>query len=147
MPRRLPPTRRRCKAPLRGALVVGAAVRGRRSPSASRAIAAEASAGRAPAARAARGGGPPPPERLAIDYGDAAELADARGEGPEGARERRARRRGRRCAPRASSAARARPPKVAFLYTGQGSQYVNMLQTLRAAEPIVADDLRAKPTA
>ncbi len=30
-------------------------------------------------------------------------------------------------------------PKVAFLYTGQGSQYVNMLQDLRAAEPIVAD--------
>lgn len=29
-------------------------------------------------------------------------------------------------------------PKVAFLYTGQGSQYVNMLQSLRAAEPIVA---------
>ena len=30
-------------------------------------------------------------------------------------------------------------PKVAFLYTGQGSQYVNMLRTLRAAEPIVAE--------
>ena len=30
-------------------------------------------------------------------------------------------------------------PKVAFLYTGQGSQYVNMVQTLRAVEPIVAE--------
>ncbi len=30
-------------------------------------------------------------------------------------------------------------PKVAFLYTGQGSQYVNMLQLLRATEPIVAE--------
>ncbi len=30
-------------------------------------------------------------------------------------------------------------PKVAFLYTGQGSQYVNMLQQLRDIEPIVAD--------
>ena len=29
-------------------------------------------------------------------------------------------------------------PKVAFLYTGQGSQYVNMLKDLRAAEPVVA---------
>ena len=29
-------------------------------------------------------------------------------------------------------------PKVAFLYTGQGSQYANMLRGLRAAEPIVA---------
>ena len=30
-------------------------------------------------------------------------------------------------------------PKVAFLYTGQGSQYVNMLQELAADEPIVRD--------
>src|SRR6266536_3008673 len=30
-------------------------------------------------------------------------------------------------------------PKVAFLYTGQGSQYVNMLKPLRESEPIVAD--------
>ena len=29
-------------------------------------------------------------------------------------------------------------PKVAFLFTGQGSQYVNMLDELRAKEPIVA---------
>ncbi|MBK8074484.1 MAG: SDR family NAD(P)-dependent oxidoreductase [Kineosporiaceae bacterium] len=29
-------------------------------------------------------------------------------------------------------------PKVAFLYTGQGSQYANMLSELRAAEPVVA---------
>ena len=33
-------------------------------------------------------------------------------------------------------------PKVAFLYTGQGSQYVNMLQELRATEPIVAETFR-----
>ena len=30
--------------------------------------------------------------------------------------------------PKASSAVRVRRPKVAFLYTGQGSQYVNMLK-------------------
>ncbi|MGB9345502.1 MAG: acyltransferase domain-containing protein, partial [Ilumatobacteraceae bacterium] len=33
-------------------------------------------------------------------------------------------------------------PKVAFLYTGQGSQYVNMLQALRATEPIVDTTFR-----
>ncbi len=30
-------------------------------------------------------------------------------------------------------------PKIAFLYTGQGSQYVNMLEHLRATVPIVAE--------
>ena len=34
---------------------------------------------------------------------------------------------------------RDRPAKVAFLYTGQGSQYVNMLKTLREREPVVAE--------
>ena len=34
-------------------------------------------------------------------------------------------------------------PKVAFLYTGQGSQYVNMLRRpARGSEPIVARDVR-----
>ena len=45
------------------------------------------------------------------------------------------RRCGRCCAPRASSSARGPAPKVAFLYTGQGSQYVNMLKTLRDEVP------------
>ena len=78
------------------------------------------------------------PQRLAIDYTDAPDLADKaaralkalvanqpalwkglrsqgifRGQGPA--------------------------PKVAFLYTGQGSQYVNMLRPLYTAEPIVAE--------
>ena len=30
-------------------------------------------------------------------------------------------------------------PKVAFLYTGQGSQYVNMLQGLHGREPVIAE--------
>ncbi len=30
-------------------------------------------------------------------------------------------------------------PKVAFLYTGQGSQYVNMMAELRAAEPVISE--------
>ncbi|MBK8491152.1 MAG: SDR family NAD(P)-dependent oxidoreductase [Saprospirales bacterium] len=34
------------------------------------------------------------------------------------------------------------PGKVAFLFTGQGSQYVNMLDELRRAEPIVAETIR-----
>jgi acyl transferase domain-containing protein len=31
------------------------------------------------------------------------------------------------------------PPKIAFLYPGQGSQYVNMLRQLRDTEPIVSE--------
>ncbi len=126
-----------CKVPLRGALVIGAdssaALVDRLQP-----IQKAAAAGTAPA--------PQPPaesdlrarERLAIDFADAAELADKsakalkalaanqpaiwkalrpqgifRGSGPAG--------------------------KIAFLYTGQGSQYVNMIRPLRAAEPIVAE--------
>ena len=47
-------------------------------------------------------------------------------------------------------------PKVAFLYTGQGSQYVNMLAELHRREPLVAavfdeadrgDDAAARPLA
>ena len=32
-------------------------------------------------------------------------------------------------------------PRVAFLYTGQGSQYVNMLATLRDVDPVVAETI------
>jgi len=76
-------------------------------------------------------------ERISIDYADAADLAE-------------------KCSKALKALAAGQPamwkalraqgifrgsgpaPKVAFLYTGQGSQYVNMLRRLRAAEPIVA---------
>ncbi|HTX89629.1 MAG TPA: SDR family oxidoreductase [Anaerolineales bacterium] len=35
-----------------------------------------------------------------------------------------------------------KPGKVAFLFPGQGSQYVNMLRDLRAVEPLVAETFR-----
>src|SRR5690606_36595091 len=78
------------------------------------------------------------PVRVAIDYGDAAELVElvektlaALDSGEEG----------RWRALRNKGVYRGRGPvpgKVAFLYTGQGSQYVNMLRELRAVEPVVA---------
>ena len=81
------------------------------------------------------------PERIAIDYGNAAELADKCGKALQALEAEQ---------PAAWKALRAQgifrghgpAPKVAFLYTGQGSQYVNMLRGLRAAEPIVAAHLR-----
>jgi len=75
-------------------------------------------------------------ERLAIDYGNAADLAD---KATKAQRVLKAETPGAWKALRAQGIFRGHGPagKVAFLYSGQGSQYVNMLRTLRDAEPIV----------
>ncbi len=75
--------------------------------------------------------------RVAIDYGDADELA------AKVAKVLKAFAAGnpamwRMLRAQGAFVGRGPAPKVAFLYTGQGSQYVNMLQSLRASEPIVA---------
>ncbi len=124
------------KAPLRGALVLGGAddatiVRQLESAHA-----------------AARGGTTPPlaaPDpaigdaavRVAVDFADAADLAvkldkllKAFASGNPAAF--------RLLRQQGAYVGRGPAPKVAFLYTGQGSQYVNMLQGLAAREPIVA---------
>ena len=77
-------------------------------------------------------------ERIAIDYGSAAELSDKAGKAIKALAANQ---------PATWKALRAQgifrgpgpAPKVAFLYTGQGSQYVNMLQPLRAIEPLVKE--------
>jgi acyl transferase domain-containing protein/NAD(P)-dependent dehydrogenase (short-subunit alcohol dehydrogenase family)/acyl carrier protein len=125
------------KAPLRGALLTGAASEAELAERL-RAIQKTAEAGRTPAIEAPADADLRAAERVAIDYANAAELAD-------------------KCAKAVKALASNQPavwkalraqgifrghgpaPKVAFLYTGQGSQYVNMLRSLRAAEPIVAN--------
>src|SRR5579871_4164926 len=115
-------------SPSRGALVIGAptaaalAQRLREEPVRGRPSAADLSA----------------PERIAIDYADAAELASKSAKALQALEADQ---------PATWKALRAQgifrghgpAPKVAFLYTGQGSQYVNMLRDLRASEPIVAE--------
>ncbi len=125
------------KAPLRGALVIGGA-----SPAELierlRTVKTAAAAGNAPPLAAPADSYLRAPERLAIDYADAADLADK----SEAALKALAANQ-----PPIWKALRARgifrgqgpAPKVAFLYTGQGSQYANMLRPLRDVEPIVAD--------
>ncbi|WP_201329307.1 ACP S-malonyltransferase, partial [Nostocoides australiense] len=74
--------------------------------------------------------------RVAVDYGDAAELAGkldklvkAMASGAPAAF--------KLLRQQGVFVGRGPAPKVAFLYTGQGSQYVNMLKDLAANEPVV----------
>jgi len=125
------------KAPLRGALVVGdltpKALADRLQQ-----VQKSAAAGQAPPPTAPAESDLRAPERIAIDYADAAELADKSAKALKALATDK---------PPAWKALRAQgifrghgpAPKVAFLYTGQGSQYVNMLRPLCDAEPIVAE--------
>ena len=125
------------KVPLRGVLVIGANSEsdliGRL-----RLVANDAKSGLVPPTSAPAECDLRAPERVAIDYADAAELAT---KSAAALKAFTANQPLMWKALRAQGIFRGRGsrPKVAFLYTGQGSQYVNMLQQLRAAEPIVAD--------
>ena len=125
------------KAPLRGALVIGA---GSEAGLADRLreIQKAAEAGHAPAPAAPAESDLRAAERLAIDYADAAELAD---KANKALKALSANQPAIWKALRSQGIFRGRGPavKVAFLYTGQGSQYVNMLKELRAREPLVAE--------
>jgi len=124
------------KAPLRGALVIGAASEAALIERL-RAVEKDARAGQAPVPTAPAESDLRAPERLAIDYANAAELAAKVSSALKALAANQ---------PAVWKALRAQgifrghgpAPKVAFLYTGQGSQYVNMLELLRATEPIVA---------
>ncbi len=125
------------KAPLRGALVVGGADDGE--------VVARL---RATRGAVAEGGAPapaPPAEadltaevRVAIDYGDADELV-TRIDKALAAFEGGAPAAWRVLANQGVFLGRGPAHQVAFLYTGQGSQYANMLAELRDREPIVAE--------
>ncbi|MCP3956867.1 MAG: SDR family NAD(P)-dependent oxidoreductase [bacterium] len=125
------------RAPLRGIAMLGAASEGALVERL-RAVVREAEAGRAPAPQPPAENELRAPWRLVIDYGDAAELASKAGralkafDGDHPGMWRALRAQG-------IFRGRGEPPKVAFLYTGQGSQYVNMLADLRRAEPIVEE--------
>ncbi|MGO8960081.1 MAG: beta-ketoacyl synthase N-terminal-like domain-containing protein, partial [Streptosporangiaceae bacterium] len=124
------------RSPLRGALVVGgeteADVAAQLAQVRDRAALGEAPRPHLPDPALARAS-----VRAAIDYDGAAELADKAALAVQALASR---------TPAMRKVLRARgiflghgpAPKVAFLYTGQGSQYANMLEDLRATEPIVA---------
>src|SRR5208337_2936629 len=126
-----------CKAPLRGALLIGAASEAELVERL-RAVEKNAKAAQAPAPTAPSESDVHAPERVAIDYANATELADKTGSALKALAANQ---------PAMWKALRGQgifrghgpSPKVAFLYTGQGSQYVNMLELLRETEPIVAE--------
>ena len=128
------------KSPLRGALVIGAATEpelvGRL-----RAVLKSAQAGQAPAFTAPCDADLAAPERVAIDYADAADLAVKCGFALKAFTANQA---AFWKALRAQGIFRGHgaAPKAAFLYTGQGSQYVNMLRALRDQEPIIAETFK-----
>jgi acyl transferase domain-containing protein/acyl carrier protein len=125
------------KPPLRGALVLGEASEAELIERL-KAVQKAAQAGDAPAAGAPAESDLRAPERLAIDYADVADLATKSSTALKAFQADQ---------PMFWKALRAQgifrghgpAPKVAFLYTGQGSQYVNMLRAIREAEPIVAE--------
>ncbi len=125
------------KAPLRGALVIGAA-RAEELTTRLLTVQKEAEAGRAPAPTAPAESDLRAPERLVIDYADAAELADKSGKALKALKANQPAV-WKALRPQGIFRGRGPAPKVAFLYTGQGSQYANMIAPLRAAEPLVAD--------
>ncbi len=124
------------KKPLRGALVLGAKNEGELLTRL-KAVLRDAAAGKAPE--------PAPPSesdlraevRMAIDYENASELADKIEKAIKAFDEDQAAR-WKALRPKGIFLGKGPVPKVAFLFTGQGSQYVNMLSNLRETEPFVA---------
>ncbi len=125
------------KAPVRGAAVIGA---NSETALAERlqVMEKEARAGRAPAPMVPAETDLRAPERIAIDYADAQELAAKAASALKAFAINQ---------PAVWKALRAQgifrgqgpAPKVAFLYPGQGSQYVNMMKPLIKTEPIIAE--------
>jgi acyl transferase domain-containing protein len=124
------------KAPLRGALVLGGADDAAIVAQLEQ-VARDAAAGRAPDPAAPDPALADAPVRLAIDYADAAELAAKAGKALK-AFTANAPAMWKMLKAQGVFLGRGPAPKVAFLYTGQGSQYVNMMDELRHIDPIVA---------
>ncbi|MGZ4551809.1 MAG: acyltransferase domain-containing protein, partial [Blastococcus sp.] len=125
------------KAPLRGLVVVGGSDDAAVAEKLGRVVAA-AGRGHAPAAAAPSAADLAAPVRLAVDFADAADLAD------KGGKALAALQNGQPALWRALRSrgvflGRGPAPRTAFMFTGQGSQYVNMLKALRAHEPVVAE--------
>ncbi len=125
------------RPPLRGALVVGGVDDSDVIAQLER-VAADAANGWTPPLAAPDPGLAGAALRVAIDHADAEDLATKAGKALDAFRSG-APARWKMLRAQGVFVGRGPAPKVAFLYTGQGSQYVNMLTGLRTLEPIVAE--------
>ena len=132
--------RRSEKLPLRGALVLGGDT-ATDLEARLREVLAKAESGEVPEIQTPAEADLRAPVRLAIDYGDGAELIKKAGRALSTLQSGK---------PETWKALRGRgiflgagkPSKVAMLFTGQGSQYLNMLRQLASDEPVVAETFR-----
>jgi acyl transferase domain-containing protein/NAD(P)-dependent dehydrogenase (short-subunit alcohol dehydrogenase family)/acyl carrier protein len=125
------------KAPLRGALVIGAATEAELVERLE-CVQKAAAAGNSPAPAAPAESDLRATERIAIDYANAAELAIKSANALKALKANQAAI-WKALRPQGIFRGLGVAGKIAFLYTGQGSQYVNMLEPLRAVEPVVAE--------
>jgi acyl transferase domain-containing protein len=123
------------RAPLRGALVIGAATQAEIA-SKLRAVQTALAGGTAPRPIAPLQSDLDAEVRLAIDYGDADDLSQAI-EGALKALDTGETGRWRALRNKGVYIGQGSTGKIAFLFTGQGSQYVNMLRELRDADEVV----------
>ncbi len=125
------------KTPLRGALVIGDSSKSAIAARLKKVI-AEARQGKAPAIEAPAAKDLKAQKRLVIDFADAADLVN---KGERALKALNSDNDGMWRVMRAKGIFFGQGPakKVAFLYTGQGSQYINMIEDLKNTDPLVQD--------
>jgi malonyl CoA-acyl carrier protein transacylase len=140
----IPSEKETIKKPLQGALLIGGANE-TEVIARLKSIQKEAENGHAPQPSTPKQSDLDAEVRLAIDYKDVAELADKAKRALkvfESGQEKR----WKALAGKGIFLGKGPKPKVAFIYPGQGSQYVNMLKTLNDIEEIIAQTFKEADT-
>ncbi|MBL1204958.1 MAG: SDR family NAD(P)-dependent oxidoreductase [Calditrichaeota bacterium] len=136
----IPSQKTEARNPIQGAMVIGGATDAEVT-NRLKSVLIDAENGKTPKISAPQQSDLDADVRLAIDYKDAAELADKSARALK-AFESGQERRWKALQGKGIFLGKGPKPKVAFIYPGQGSQYVNMLKSLNDTEKIVANTFR-----